>query len=117
MSLEVDIVNAIASALPGVPVTYGYAVQDPETVETVLPFVVVQRGMYEPLATTCGPVGAFLSVDVYFLARDSDAAWMLADLATPACLALAEVSNKTDGYDPDLRAWAVILTYRAMTDD
>jgi hypothetical protein len=107
--------------LAGVLVRYGYVPQEDEKRVPTLPYMVLERTGSEWLATICGTYtnGCFVDVLVTTYEKDQYAARDLADAARFALLTSVEqpeLTNETDNYDPEARAWAVSQIYRVWDD-
>lgn len=112
---------AAAPGLAGVLLRYGYIPQDDEKTAPPLPYMVLERTGSEWVATICGTYtnGCFVDVAVTTYQRDQFDARELAEAARFALLTSAEqpqLTNETDGYDPEARAWAVTQIFRVWDD-
>jgi hypothetical protein len=107
--------------LAGVLVRYGYIPQEDEKRVPTLPYIVLERSGSEWLSTICGTYtnGCFVDVLLTTYEKDQYAARDLADAARFALLTSIEqpeLTNETDNYDPEARAWAVSQIYRVWDD-
>ena len=110
-----------APALAGVLVTYGYKPQEDEKKIPTLPYIVLERSGSEWVDTICGTYtnGCFVDVLVTTYQRGQFAARELAEAARFALLTSDEVpslTNETDAFDPESRAWSVSQIFRVWDD-
>ena len=108
-------------ALSGVLIRYGYVPQEDEKRVPTLPYMVLERSGSEWIANICGTYtnGCFVDVLVTTYEKDQFAACELAEAARFALLTsdeVPELTNETDNYDPEARAWAVTQIYRVWDD-
>lgn len=123
MSVEtrmIEILQAVP-ALAGATIRYGYREQEDEKKIPSLPYIVLERSGSEWLATICGTYtnGCFVDVLATYYDKDASDARELAEAGRFALLTSAEVpelTNETDNYDPEARAWAVSQIFRVWDD-
>jgi hypothetical protein len=115
---------AILQATPGlagVLIRYGYTPQEDEKRVPTLPYMVLERSGSEWLETICGTYtnGCFVDVVLTTYQKDSFSARELGQIARLALLTSDEVpslTNETDNYDPEARAWSVSQIFRVWDD-
>jgi len=115
---------AILKAVPelaGVLIRYGYTPQEDEKKVPTLPYMVLERSGSEWVENICGTYtnGCFVDVLVTTYQKGQFAARELAEYARTALLTSNEVpslTNETDNYDPEARAWSVTQIFRVWDD-
>lgn len=115
---------AILQAVPelaGVLLRYGYVPQEDEKQVPTLPYMVLERTGSEWVEVICGTYtnGCFVDVLLTTYEKNQFAARELAEVARTALLTSSEVpslTNETDNYDPEARAWAVSQIFRVWDD-
>lgn len=108
-------------ALSGVKIRYGYTPQEDEKQVPTLPYMILERSGSEWVETICGTYtnGCFVDVLVTTYQKGQLAARELAESARTALLTSNEVpslTNETDNYDPEARAWSVTQIFRVWDD-
>lgn len=123
MSVERRMIEILQATpdLSGVLVRYGYVPQEDEKKIPTLPYMVLERTGSEWLETTCGTYqnGCFVDVLLNTYAKDQFNARELAQSARMALLTSSEcpsLTNETDNYDPEARAWSVLQIFRVWDD-
>lgn len=108
-------------ALSGVLIRYGYTPQEDEKLVPTLPYMVLERSGSEWVEVICGTYtnGCFVDVLLTTYQKGQFAARELAEAARTALLTSNEVpslTNETDNYDPEARAWSVSQIFRVWDD-
>lgn len=123
MNVERRLIAILQStpALAGVLIRYGYVPQEDEKKIPTLPYMVLERSGSEWVDTICGTYtnGCFVDVLLTTFQKDQFAARELAEAARFALLSSDEVpslTNETDNYDPEARAWSVSQIFRVWDD-
>src|SRR5262245_59474018 len=123
MSVERRMIEILQSvpALAGVLIRYGYVPQEDEKKVPTLPYMVLERSGSEWVETICGTYqnGCFCDVVLTTYEKDQFSARELAQSARFALLTSDEVpslTNETDNYDPEARAWSVSQIFRVWDD-
>lgn len=107
--------------LSGVLIRYGYTPQEDEKQVPTLPYMVLERSGSEWVDNICGTYtnGCFVDVLLTTYQKGQFAARLLAERARFVLLTSEEVpqlTNETDNYDPEARAWSVSQIFRVWDD-